>query len=170
NHDPLHKVSIIARGMMGGYTRALPAEDRYLWTRSQFEDRIAAALGGQVAEKVVFDEISTGASNDIENATNVARRMVCEYGMSDRLGPVALGHKEEMIFLGRELGEQRNYSDRVAEAIDEEVRRLIDTNWKRAQEIIIQHRDKLDRLADELVKEETLDGERLMRIFRDDDQ
>src|SRR5439155_6236676 len=86
------------------------------------------------------------------------------------LGPVALGHKDEMFFLGRELGEQRNYSDRVAEAIDEEVRRLIDTNWQRAQEIIIQHRDKLDRLADELVREETLEGERLMRIFRDDDQ
>ncbi len=167
NHDPLHKVSIIARGMMGGYTRALPPEDRYLWTKSQFEDRIAAALGGQVAEKVVFNEISTGASNDIENATNIARKMVCEYGMSERLGPVALGHKEEMIFLGRELGEQKNYSDRVAEAIDEEVRRLIDTAWKRAEEIIVTHRDVLDRLADELCKAETLEGEALMRIFRE---
>jgi cell division protease FtsH len=168
NHDPLHKISIIARGMMGGYTRALPTEDRYLWTKSQFEDRLAAALGGQVAEKLVFDEISTGASNDIEVATNIARKMVCEYGMSERLGPIALGHKDEMVFLGRELGEQKNYSDKVAEQIDEEIRRLIDTAWERAREIIGTHRDVLDRLAEELTRSETLEGESLMRIFTDD--
>jgi cell division protease FtsH len=105
NHDPVHKISIIARGMMGGYTRYLPKEDRYLWTKSQFEARLAATLGGHAAEKVIFGEMSTGAENDIEVATNIARKMVCEYGMSERLGPVALGHKEELIFLGREIGE-----------------------------------------------------------------
>ena len=120
NHDPVHKVSIIARGMMGGYTRFLPAEDRYFWTKSQFEDMIAAALGGHVAEVLIFGEMSTGPQNDIERATNLARKMVCEFGMSERLGPLALGHKEEMIFLGREIGEQKNYSEKVAESIDEE--------------------------------------------------
>ncbi len=110
NHDPVHKVSIIARGMMGGYTRFLPAEDRYFWTKSQFEDMIAAALGGHVAEVLIFGEMSTGPQNDIERATNLARKMVCEYGMSEKLGPLALGHKEELVFLGREIGEQKNYS------------------------------------------------------------
>ena len=132
NHDPVHKISIIARGMMGGYTRYLPTEDRYLWTKSQFEDRLAATLGGHAAEKLVFGEISTGAENDIEVATNIARKMVKEYGMSDRLGPVALGHKEELVFLGREIGEQKNYSEKVAEAIDEEIRRLIDQAYLEA--------------------------------------
>ena len=126
NHDPVHKISIIARGMMGGYTRYLPTEDRYLWTKSQFEDRLAATLGGHAAEKVVFGEMSTGAENDIEVATNIARKMVKEYGMTDRLGPVALGHKEEMVFLGRDIGAQKNYSEKIAEVIDEEIRRLID--------------------------------------------
>ncbi|MBI2861476.1 MAG: ATP-dependent metallopeptidase FtsH/Yme1/Tma family protein, partial [Chloroflexi bacterium] len=109
NVDPVHKVSIIARGMMGGYTRLLPTEDRYLWTRSQFEDTLAWALGGHVAEELIFGEMTTGPANDIERATAIARKMVKEFGMSDRLGPVALGHKEELIFLGREIGEQKNY-------------------------------------------------------------
>src|SRR6188508_823018 len=130
--DPVHKISIIARGMMGGYTRYLPTEDRYLWTKSQFEDRLAATLGGHASEKLVFGEMSTGAENDIEVATNIARKMVKEYGMSDRLGPVALGHKEELVFLGREIGEQKNYSEKTAEAIDEEIRLLIDEGYQRA--------------------------------------
>src|SRR3954454_7937009 len=118
HHDPVHKVTIIARGMMGGYTRPLPPEDRYYMTRSQFKASIASALGGHAAEQVVFGEISTGAENDIEKATNIARKMVKEYGMSERLGTVALGHKEELVFLGREIGEQKNYSEKTAEAID----------------------------------------------------
>src|SRR5438477_793185 len=109
HHDPVHKVTIIARGMMGGYTRPLPPEDRYYMTRSQFTAMLASALGGHAAEQVVFGEISTGAENDIEKATNIARKMVKEYGMSERLGTVALGHKEELVFLGREIGEQKNY-------------------------------------------------------------
>ncbi|MCC7371731.1 MAG: ATP-dependent zinc metalloprotease FtsH [Chloroflexi bacterium] len=165
NHDPVHKISIIARGMMGGYTRYLPVEDRYLWTKSQFEDRLAATLGGHAAEKLVFGEMSTGAENDIEVATNIARKMVKEYGMSDRLGPVALGHKEELVFLGREIGEQKNYSEKVAEAIDEEIRRLIDQAYLEAQRILHEKREVLDRLANVLVQEETIEGDRLERVF-----
>jgi cell division protease FtsH len=165
NHDPVHKISIIARGMMGGYTRYLPVEDRYLWTKSQFEDRLAATLGGHASEKLVFGEMSTGAENDIEVATNIARKMVKEYGMTDRLGPVALGHKEEMVFLGRDIGEQKNYSEKVAEAIDEEIRRLIDQAYLEAERILTEKRDVLDRLANVLVTEETLEGERLERVF-----
>ncbi|MFN0071690.1 MAG: ATP-dependent zinc metalloprotease FtsH [Chloroflexota bacterium] len=165
NHDPVHKISIIARGMMGGYTRYLPTEDRYLWTRSQFEDRLAATLGGHASERVVYGEMSTGAENDIEVATNIARKMVKEYGMSERLGPVALGQKDEMVFLGRGLGEHKNYSEKVAEAIDEEIRRLIDDGYAMAVHILTEHREILDNLAVELVKHETLEGEMLERIF-----
>src|SRR5919202_336906 len=152
NHDPVHKVSIIARGMMGGYTRFLPAEDRYFWTKSQFEDMIAAALGGHVAEVLIFGEMSTGPQNDIERATNLARKMVCEFGMSERLGPLALGHKEELVFLGREIGEQKNYSEKVAESIDEEVRRLIDEGYQRAEAILKEHMDKLHKIAEYLIQ------------------
>ena len=135
--DPVHKISIIARGSMGGYTRVLPREDRYLWTRSQFEDTLAWALGGHAAEKLVYGEMTTGAGNDIERSTGIARRMVTEFGMSDRLGPVALGHKEEMVFLGRGIGDQKNYSEKIAEMIDEEVHGLIDRAYERAHQIRI---------------------------------
>jgi len=166
NHDPVHKITIIARGMMGGYTRFLPPEDRHYMTKSQFEDMLASALGGHAAETVVFGEMSTGAENDIDKATNIARKMVKEYGMSDRLGPVALGHKEELVFLGREIGEQKNYSEKVAEAIDEEIRRLIDMGYARAVAIINEQRAILDALARELIQWETLEGDNLDRIFR----
>jgi cell division protease FtsH len=166
HHDPVHKVTIIARGMMGGYTRPLPPEDRYYMTKSQFKASIASALGGHAAEHVVFGEISTGAENDIEKATNIARKMVKEYGMSERLGTVALGHKEELVFLGREIGEQKNYSEKTAEAIDEEIRRLIDEGYQKAVDIITGHRDVLDNIAAALIQVETLDGENLERVFR----
>ena len=168
NVDPLHKVTIIPRGMMGGYTRLLPTEDRYLYSKSMFEDTLVFALGGRVAEDIVYGEITTGASNDIERATQMARRMVTEYGMSKRLGLVALGHKEELIFLGREIAEQKNYSEKIAEAIDEEIRQFIDTAESRAREILQNHRVVLDRLAAELMRVETLEGEDLNRIFVDD--
>jgi cell division protease FtsH len=170
NVDPLHKVTIIPRGMMGGYTRLLPTEDRYLYTKSAFEDMLVFALGGRVAEDMVFSEITTGAENDIERATQMARRMVTEYGMSKRLGPVALGHKEELIFLGREIAEQKNYSEKIAEAIDEEIRALIDTADARAREILTNHRDALERLVCALIKEETLEGEALERVFQSEGQ
>jgi cell division protease FtsH len=166
HHDPVHKVTIISRGMMGGYTRPLPPEDRYYMTRSQFKAMLASALGGHAAEHVVYGEISTGAENDIEKATNIARKMVKEYGMSERLGTVALGHKEELVFLGREIGEQKNYSEKTAEAIDEEIRRLIDEGYALAVKIITEHRDVLDRFAKALIQFETLDGDNLERVFR----
>ncbi len=166
NADPVHKISIIARGTMGGYTRVLPKEDRYLWTRSQFEDTLAWALGGHAAEKLVFGEMTTGAENDIERATNIARRMITEFGMSERLGPVALGHKEELIFLGREIGEQKNYSEKIAEAIDEELHGLIERAYNRAAEILQQHRAELDLVAQTLVKEETVEGETFEALLR----
>jgi len=165
NHDPVHKITIIAHGMMGGYTRFLPTEDRSLWTRSQFEDRIAASLGGHCAEKLVFGEMSTGAQNDLEVATNLARKMICEYGMSDLLGPRTFGHKEEMIFLGREIGEQKNYSEKTAEAIDEELARLIERAHDGAMGLLQDNRHVLDLLAGELIKRETLEGEALERVF-----
>jgi cell division protease FtsH len=154
--------------MMGGYTRLLPTEDRYLYTKSMFEDMLVFALGGRVAEDIVYGEITTGAENDIERASQIARRMATQYGMSKRLGLVALGHKEELIFLGREIAEQKNYSEKIAQAIDEEIRNFIDTAEGRAREILLNHRDTLDKLARALVKIETLEGEELARIFTDE--
>jgi len=165
HHDPVHKITIIAHGMMGGYTRFLPTEDRHLWTRSDFEDRLAGALGGHCAEKLVFGEMSTGAENDIEVATNLARKMVTEYGMSDKLGPRTFGHKEEMIFLGREIGEQKNYSEKTAQAIDEEVGLLIEHAHDTAMRLLAENRNILDLLSTELIKRETLEGEALERVF-----
>jgi cell division protease FtsH len=158
NLDPVHKITIIARGMMGGYTQLLPTEDRYLYTRSHFEDTLSWSLGGHAAEQIVFGEMTTGAQNDIERATKIARKMVMEYGMSDKLGPLQFGHKEEMIFLGRDLGEQRNYSEAVAEEIDREVRRLITEAYNKAMDILKRYRDKLDEVSLRLVKDETIDG------------
>ena len=118
-----------------GYTMALPTEDRYLQSKTEFEDKIAGLLGGNVAERLVFGDTTTGASNDIEKATDLARRMVTEFGMSDRLGPLSFGKRDELVFLGREIGEQRNYSDDVAKTIDEEVRAIIDRAYERAMEV-----------------------------------
>ncbi len=158
NLDPVHKITIIARGMMGGYTQLLPTEDRYLYTRSHFEDTLAWSLGGHAAEQIVFGEMTTGAENDIERATKLARKMVMEYGMSDKLGPLQFGHKEEMVFLGRDLGEQRNYSEAVAVEIDQEVRRLITQAYAKAKEILERYRPQLDTVSQRLIKDETLDG------------
>ncbi len=165
NVDPLHKITIVARGMMGGYTRVLPTEDRHLMTKSQFEDSLVFALGGRVAEELVFEEISTGAENDIQQVTNIARRMVTEYGMSDVLGPVALGHKEELVFLGREISEQRNYSDEVALQIDQEIKKLIDTAYERARAILTQYKAQLIAMSDLLVEKETIDGADVEALF-----
>ena len=165
HHDPVHKITIIAHGMMGGYTRFLPTEDRHLWTRSEFQARLAGALGGHCAEKLVFGEMSTGAENDLEVATNLARKMVTEYGMSDALGPRVFGHKEEMIFLGREIGEQKNYSEKTAEVIDDEIRQLIAWAHDTAMRLLAENRNVLDLMATELMKRETIEGEALERVF-----
>jgi cell division protease FtsH len=163
--DPVTKVTIVSRGMALGYTMSLPTEDRYLHSKSEFEDKIAGMLGGHVAEQIVFGDTTTGASNDLEKATNLARAMVTQYGMSDKLGPLTFGKKEEMIFLGREISEQRNYSDEVAAKIDAEVREIIDRAYVRAKEALVTHREVLDRLANLLVEQETIEGEEFEGLF-----
>ena len=168
NCDPVHKLSIVARGMMGGYTRFLPVEDRYLWTKSQFEDNLASLLGGHTSEVLIYGESTTGPSNDIERATHIARRMVTEYGMSPKIGPIALGHKEEMIFLGREIGEQRNYSDVTAHEIDQEVRRIVEHAHDVAREILTHNKEKLIRIAERLIKDETVEGQLFEDLFNGD--
>lgn len=156
--DPVHKVSIIPRGRAGGYTLMLPEEDRYYMTRSELLDRVAALLAGRVAEQVVFNEISTGAQNDLERATSIVRQMIMEYGMSDELGPITLGHKHDQVFLGRDLGRERDFSEEIARAIDKEIRRTIDRCYHKGEELIVQHREKLDKLAEMLLEKETLDA------------
>jgi cell division protease FtsH len=165
HHDPVHKITIIPRGLRSGYTRFLPAEDRMYLTRGQCTDTVTAALGGHAAESVVFGELSTGASDDIERATQIVRQMVKQFGMSERLGPVAFGRKHQMIFLGRDIGEQRDYSEHVGELIDDEIRRFLDEGYARATSILQSHRDLLDRLARELLGKESLDALALERIF-----
>jgi len=165
NCDPVHKVSIISRGMALGYTMPLPEGDRYLMARSKFEDELAGLLGGRAAEELIFNDITTGAANDLERATKLARKMVTEYGMSERLGPLTFGRKEELVFLGREIGEQRNYSEEVAQAIDKEIRRLISEAHEKAKSILTQHKDTLVRLAKKLIEVETLEGEELEAIL-----
>ena len=163
--DPVYKVTIVARGATGGHTRYLPEEDRHLWTRNQFQDMLSAAMGGRVAEEVVFDEITTGASNDLEQATNIARTMVTRYGMSKKLGPRTFGKREELVFLGREISEQRDYSDSVAETIDEEVRGLIEDAYQTAMRLVGTHKAKLTQLAKYLLNHETVGGEALQELF-----
>jgi len=165
NADTVRKVSIVARGMMGGYTRVVPDEDRLFKTKAQFEDDLAVFMAGHVAEMMVFEEQSTGAANDIERATGVARRMVTEFGMSRTLGPLAFGKKDELIFLGREISDHRNYSDEVAYQIDQEIRELVESAHIRAKEILSTSADKLDAIAQLLIREETIEGEELESLF-----
>jgi cell division protease FtsH len=165
--DPVSKVTIISRGMALGYTMALPVEDRYLQSKTEFEDKIAGLLGGNAAERLIFGDTTTGASNDIEKATDLARRMVTEWGMSDKLGPLAFGKRDEMIFLGREIGEQRNYSDDVAKLIDEEVRAIIENGYVRATQTLTENKARLLVLADKLIAEETVETDEFEKIFAD---
>jgi cell division protease FtsH len=161
NCDPVHKVSIISRGLALGYTMFLPEDDRLLQSRLKFRDELASMMGGRVAEELVFQEAWTGSSDDLEKATKLARRMVTEFGMSDNLGPLTFGHKEELVFLGREIGEQRNYGEEVAREIDSEVRGLIMEAYERARELLARYRAALDRLADRLIEIETVDAPEL---------
>jgi cell division protease FtsH len=163
--DPVTKVTIVSRGMALGYTMSLPMEDKYLHSKTEFEDKIAGMLGGNVSEQLVFGDVTTGASNDLEKATNLARAMVTQYGMSDKLGPLTFGKKEEMIFLGREISEQRNYSDEVAAKIDAEVRSIIDAAYERAKDVLTTHRAVLDRLAELLIEKETIEHDEFESLF-----
>ena len=163
--DPVTKVTIVSRGMALGYTMSLPQEDRYLHSKSEFEDKISGMLAGNVSEQLVFGDTTTGSSNDIEKATSLARAMVTQYGMSERLGPLTFGKKEEMVFLGREISEQRNYSDEVAAKIDAEVREIIDRAYERAKVALTEQRAVLDRLAALLIEKETIEGEEFESLF-----
>ena len=163
--DPVQKVSIVARGGMGGYTRFLPEEDRNLFSKAQFKDMLAAALGGRVAEEQIFGEVTTGASNDLESATQIARNMVTRYGMSEKLGPRTFGKREELVFLGREISEQSDYSDSTAQQIDEEVHDLIQEAHDRAQEILETNKAKLVQLARHLITNETIEGGALLKLL-----
>ncbi len=165
NADPVHKVSIVSRGIIGGWTRLLPSEDRHLGTKSQFEDSLAVSLGGRVAEEITFGEMTTGAQHDLEEATKLARKMVTEYGMSEKLGPRTFGQRQELVFLGREITEQRDYSDKIAQEIDEEVHNIIQRAYNTARQILTANKEKLNQLAKELITHETLDEPELNKIF-----
>ncbi len=165
NSDPIHKVTIVPRGMAGGFVMHLPDSDTTLVTAAKFRDELAGLLGGRVAEELVFSDVTTGASNDLERATKMARAMVTQYGMSERLGPLTFGEKDEMVFLGREIGEQRNYSEAVAQEIDNEVRNIVTEAYERARQIITLHRDKLEALARKLIEVETLDANEVRSLL-----
>jgi cell division protease FtsH len=163
--DPVHKVSIIARGMAGGYTLSLPEEDRTLMARKKLMADMVGLLGGRAAEELVFDDITSGAANDLERVTRMARSMVTRLGMSQQLGPMVYGQKEELIFLGREISEQRDYSESVAEEIDSEVRRIVGEAYENAKRILTQYREKLDAVARRLLEVETISRDEFEGIF-----
>jgi cell division protease FtsH len=163
--DPVHKVSIVARGGAGGFTLFLPEDDQTLVSESAFKARLAVGLGGRVAEEIIFTDVTTGASGDLEHITRMARAMVTQFGMSKKLGPLTFGDKEELIFLGRQLSEQRNYSEEVAEQIDFEVRRLVDEAHERANQILTEHIEILRLIANRLIEEETLDAKEFAALI-----
>ena len=165
NTDPVHKISIIPRGRALGYTLTLPTEDRYLVTKSELIDNLAMLLGGRVAEEMIFHNATTGAHDDLEKATKIARSMVCEYGMSDKLGPLTLGQKQEQVFLGKDLGSNQNYSQEIAYEIDKEIRRLVDEAWEKSKQILEKHKDSLDLIASTLMENETIEKEDLFELL-----
>ncbi|SHF09418.1 membrane protease FtsH catalytic subunit [Thermoanaerobacter uzonensis DSM 18761] len=169
NTPPVHEVTIIPRGRAGGYTMLLPEEDKYYMSKSEMMDEIVHLLGGRVAESLVLNDISTGAQNDIERATNIARKMVTEYGMSERLGPMTFGTKSEEVFLGRDLGRTRNYSEEVAAEIDREIKRIIEEAYKKAESLLKGNIDKLHRVAKALIEKEKLNGEEFEKVFNGED-
>ncbi|MFO7634918.1 MAG: ATP-dependent zinc metalloprotease FtsH [Caldilinea sp.] len=166
NHDPVHKVTIVPRGMAGGYTMSLPDEESNLMTRDKFRDQLVALLGGRVAEELRFGDITTGASNDLERVTGMARAMVTQWGMSERLGPIRYGEREEMMFLNRAFSEHRNYSDKVAQAIDEEVKRLVDEAHTNCHQLLSEHWAALERVAIRLLEAETLNSAEFEALMR----
>ena len=165
--DPVHKVSIVSRGRAAGYTMKLPSEDRHLYTRSYFLDELASALGGYAAEKLVFNELTTGPHDDLKKATDLARSLVTRFGMSDKVGPMTFGEQEEMIFLGRELGTSRNYSEETARMIDGEIKRLMDEAFERAKKVLPRRRETLDAIAAVLIEKETIEREAFNTIVKE---
>jgi len=166
NVDPTYKVTILPRGMALGYSLHLPTEDRFLTSKSQMLEEMTSMLGGRVSEQIVFNEITTGAQNDLERCTDMARRMVCEFGMSENLGPLTLGRRTGPVFLGRDFHEERNYSEEVAAKIDAEVRAIVDSCYARATSLLEEYRDALDRIVNALLEKETITGDELDRLIK----
>jgi cell division protease FtsH len=162
--DPIHKVTIIPRGMALGLTQQLPLDEKHNYSREYLIDQIAILLGGRIAEEITIGSITTGAGNDLERATDLARRMVCEWGMSDAMGPLTFGKKEEQIFLGREIAQHQDYSEDTALKIDQEVKRFVTDNYTRAHTVLVEHKQKLLDMADALLARETLDAEQVRKI------
>jgi cell division protease FtsH len=174
DYDPVQKISIIPRGQAGGLTWFTPSEDRMdtgLYSRAYLENQMAVALGGRLAEEIIFgeEEVTTGASNDLQQVARVAKQMITRFGMSDRLGPVALGRQQGNMFLGRDIMSERDFSEETAAAIDEEVRKLVDTAYIRAKEVLVNNRKVLDEIAQMLIEKETVDAEELQEILGNND-
>src|SRR6187431_3808077 len=163
--DPIHKVTIIPRGMALGLTQQLPADEKHNYSREYLLDQIAILLGGRIAEEITMNSLTTGAGNDLERATEMARKMVCEWGMSDAMGPLTFGKKEEQIFLGREIAQHQDYSEDTALRIDHEIKRFVTSNYERARAVLEQHKPALLRIAEELLAREVLDSEQVRRIL-----
>jgi cell division protease FtsH len=165
NCDPVHKISVISRGQALGYTISLPTEDKFLTTRAELTDTMAMTLGGRAAEEIVFSEITTGASNDLEKVTETAKQMVMRYGMSERLGPRVFGHDRSMPFLGREFSAEPDYSDEIAREIDDEIRRIVEEAHQTAKDILLEHRSQLDEISKILLERETIDAEEFEQLL-----
>jgi cell division protease FtsH len=162
--DPIHKVTIIPRGMALGLTQQLPVDEKHNYSRDYLNDQIAILLGGRIAEEITMDSLTTGAGNDLERATEMARRMVCEWGMSDAMGPLTFGKKEEQIFLGREIAQHQDYSEDTALKIDHEVKRFVTDNYKRAHSLLTDNKNTLVTIADALLAREVLDADQVRRL------
>jgi cell division protease FtsH len=169
NHDPVHKVTIVPRGMAGGYTMSMPDEETTLMTKEKFLDQLVALLGGRVAEEIRFNDVTTGASNDLERVTGMARAMITQWGMSEKLGPIRYGEREELMFLNRSFAEHRNYSDKVAQQIDEEVYRLVEEAHQRCRQVLSDHWDSMVRVADRLLEVETINAEEFAALMRNEE-
>jgi cell division protease FtsH len=165
NTDPVHKISVISRGQALGYTISLPTEDKFLTTRAELNDTMAMSLGGRAAEEIVFGEVTTGASNDIEKVTATAKQMVMRFGMSDKLGPRVFGHDHGQPFLGREFSSEPDYSDEIAREIDDEIRRMVEEAHQSARSILEQHRERLDVTSDILLRRETIEREQFVELL-----
>jgi len=165
--DPVHKISIIPRGMALGVTMSLPTEDRFMMSRGQLMAQLAMMLGGRAAERVTFDEITTGASNDLERVTQTARQMVTRYGMSEKLGPMALGHQQGQVFMGRDFNNQPDYSDEIAFQIDKEIRRIVDESYDTAEDLLVRNRELVNKLSADLIEYETVDAKHLKRLVEE---
>ena len=163
--DPVHKISIVGRGQALGYTISMPQEDKFLTTKAELQDNMAMTLGGRAAEEIIFGEITTGASNDLEKVTATSKQMVMRFGMSERLGPRVFGHDHGQPFLGREFNAEPDYSDEIAREIDDEIRRIVESAHQRAKDILAERRDALERISEILVKRETIEKEEFLALL-----